>query len=111
MWEKAFVSSVEEADRVIAAAKAAGKRVALNHEFRQMPIFRAVIDAASGSPEREVVFAQVWQLMDLPPWAEPGWRGEMVQRTLYEAGVQLVDFLLALFRAKPVAVSAAASTF
>ena len=108
--EKPFVSSVEEADRVIAAAAAAGRRVALNHEFRQMPIFRAVLDATGGSPERQVVFAQVWQLMDLPPWAEPGWRGEMLQRTLYEAGVHLVDFLLALFRETPEAVSATVST-
>lgn len=108
--EKPFVSSVEEADRVIAAARAADRYVAVNHEFRQMPIFKAVIDATYGSREREVVFAQVWQLMDLPPWAEPGWRGEMLQRTLYEAGVHLVDFLLALFREKPVAVSATVST-
>ncbi|MGI9146834.1 MAG: Gfo/Idh/MocA family protein [Chloroflexota bacterium] len=108
--EKPFASSVEEADRIIGVAKNVGRRVALNHEFRQMPIFRAIIEATSGSPDREVVFAQVWQLMDLPPWAEPGWRGAMLQRTLYEAGVHLVDFLLALFREKPVAVSATVST-
>jgi predicted dehydrogenase len=82
----------------------------VNHEFREMPIFRALLDAADGSPGREVVFAQVWQLMDLPPWAEPGWRGRLLQRTLYEAGVHLVDFLLALFRERPAAVSATLST-
>ena len=92
--EKPFVSSLDEADRVIAAAEEAGKRIALNHEFREMPIFRALRDAAKPN---DFVFAQVWQLMDLPPWAEPGWRGQMLQRTLYEAGVHLVDFLMALF--------------
>lgn len=105
--EKPFVSSLEEADRVIDAAEAAGKRIALNHEFREMPIFRAVRDAAA---PKEIVFAQVWQLMDLPPWAEPGWRGKMLQRTLYEAGVHLVDFLMALFGEKPAAVSGTVST-
>ncbi len=90
--EKPFVSSLDEADRVIAAGDAAGKRIALNHEFREMPIFRALRDAAA---PKDIVFAQVWQLMDLPPWAEPGWRGQMLQRTLYEAGVHLVDFLMA----------------
>ncbi len=104
--EKPFVSGLEEADRVIEAAAAAGRRVALNHEFREMPIFRALRDAAGD----RVVFAQVWQLMDLPPWAEPGWRGQMLQRTLYEAGVHLVDFLMALFGEKPRAVSATVST-
>ena len=108
--EKPFVSSLEEADRVISAAAAAGRRVALNHEFREMPIFHAIIQAARASDSGGVVFAQVWQLMDLPPWAEPGWRGQMLQRTLYEAGVHLVDFLLALFGEKPVAVSATTSS-
>src|SRR6476660_9626984 len=105
--EKPFVSSLDEADRVMAAAEAAGKRIALNHEFREMPIFRALRDAAAPS---DIVFAQVWQLMDLPPWAEPGWRGKMLQRTLYEAGVHLVDFLMALFGEKPRAVSGTVST-
>ena len=105
--EKPFVSSIDEADRVISAAEAAGKRIALNHEFREMPIFRALRDAV---PPNDVVFAQVWQLMDLPPWAEPGWRGQMLQRTLYEAGVHLVDFLMALFAEKPRAVSGTVST-
>lgn len=107
--EKPFVSSLEEADRVIDAARAAGRRVALNHEFREMPIFRALRDAAA-KPGRDIVFAQVWQLMDLPPWKEPGWRAEMLQRTLYEAGVHLVDFLMALFGERPVAISATIST-
>lgn len=105
--EKPFVSSLDEADRVIAAAEVAGKRIALNHEFREMPIFRALRDAAA---PRDIVFAQVWQLMDLPPWAEPGWRGQMLQRTLYEAGVHLVDFLIALFGEKPRSASASVST-
>lgn len=110
--EKPFVSSLEEADRVIAAAASAGRRIALNHEFREMPIFRAIRDEAALAQRggENVVFAQVWQLMDLPPWAEPGWRGQMLQRTLYEAGVHLVDFLMALFGEKPLAVSATTST-
>lgn len=108
--EKPFVSSLEEADRVIRAANSAGRRVALNHEFREMPIFRALRDEVARVQGEDVVFAQVWQLMDLPPWAEPGWRGMMLQRTLYEAGVHLVDFLMVLFGEKPVAVSASVST-
>lgn len=107
--EKPFVSSVAEADRVLAAAKRTGRQVALNHEFREMPIFRAVCDAAR-APGEGVVFAQIWQLMNMPPWSEAGWRGQMVQRTLFEAGVHLVDFAMTLFAAKPIAVSATMST-
>jgi predicted dehydrogenase len=95
---------------VIAAAERAGRRVALNHEFREMPIFRAVRDAVDSGATGDVVFAQAWQLMDLPPWKEPGWRGQMLERTLYEAGVHLIDYMMALFREKPRAVSATVST-
>lgn len=108
--EKPFVSSLQEADDIIAAAEATGRRVALNHEFREMPIFRAVRDQIGRQGVGSLTLVQVWQLMDLPPWAEPGWRGKMLQRTLYEAGVHLVDFVMALFGEKPVAVSATTST-
>lgn len=106
--EKPFVSATNEADAIIARATAQRRQVAVNHEFRHMPIFRSVIDgvAREGPPR----FVQVWQLMNLPPWAEPGWRGRMLQRTLYEAGVHLVDLVLALFGRKPVAVSATTSS-
>ena len=110
LCEKPFVSSLAEADRVIEAAKAANRYVALNHEFREMPIFRAVRDQIGRPEVGSLVFAQVWQLMDLPPWKEPGWRGQMLERTLYEAGIHLVDYLMALFGEKPRAVSATMST-
>jgi predicted dehydrogenase len=106
--EKPFVSALDQADAIIAAAAEKGRQVAVNHEFRHMPIFRSVIDgvAADGA----LRFVQVWQLMDLPPWAEPGWRGQMLQRTLYEAGVHLVDLVIAMFRERPVAVTAVTSS-
>lgn len=108
--EKPFVSSLEEADMVLDAASAAGRRLALNHEFREMPIFRALQDQVAAAGPEEPVFTQVWQLMDLPPWSEPGWRGRMLQRTLYEAGVHLVDMVLALYGEMPVSVQASTST-
>jgi predicted dehydrogenase len=107
LCEKPFVSSLEEADRIIAAAAAAGRSVAVNHDFREMPIFRALRESIGAS---DVVFAHVWQLLDMPPWLEKGWRGQMKQRTLYEAGPHLVDFLIALFGEKPHAVSATTSS-
>lgn len=104
--EKPFVSSVAEADHLIESARRADRQIALNHEFREMPIFRAVLDDLAGPPARDVRFAQAWQIVDLPRWRETGWRGQLVHRGLYEAGVHLVDFLLALFGERPIAVSA-----
>jgi predicted dehydrogenase len=108
--EKPFVPTLAEADRVLAAAAGAGRSIAFNHEFREMPIFRAIRGEIERIGRDDLVFAQIWQLMDLPPWAEPGWRGQLLQRTLHEAGVHLVDLLLAMFGEQPEAVQAAIST-
>ncbi len=107
LCEKPFVPTPEEADRVLAAAQAAGRQVAVNHEFREKPIFKAVKERI-GSPEAgRLVFTQIWQLMDLAPWNEPvPWRAAMPNRTLFEGGVHLVDLLLLLNEALPVGVYA-----
>jgi predicted dehydrogenase len=107
--EKPFVSTLAEADTVIAAAESAGKQIALNHEFREMPIFRAVLDNAGPSSGEDVFFAQVWQNTYMPPSTEAGWRGEMQRRTLHEAGVHLIDYIIALFGEKPIAAWASMS--
>ena len=108
--EKPFVPTLADADRVLAAAAAAQRGLAFNHEFREMPIFLALRREVERIGRSELVFAQVWQLMDLPPWREPGWRGQLLQRTLHEAGVHLVDLLIALFGESPVAAQAAISS-
>ncbi len=105
--EKPFVADVAEADRVLAAAAAAGRQVAVNHEFREMPIFRALKEQIGTADVGRLVFCQIWQLMDLAPWDEPvAWRAAMPNRTLFEGGVHLVDLLMLLFGEKPTAVYA-----
>ena len=108
--EKPFVTSLAEADQVIAAAEATGRHIALNHPFREMPIFRAVKDAIGSQGVGSLVVAQVWQLMDLPPWQESGWRRDMPMQVLFEAGIHLVDYAMYLFGERPHAVSATMST-
>ncbi|MBI5105226.1 MAG: Gfo/Idh/MocA family oxidoreductase [Solirubrobacterales bacterium] len=105
--EKPFVMDLDEADRVIAAASAAGRVVTVNHEFREKPIFRAVKEQIGGDRAGRLVFCQIWQLMDLAPWDEPvAWRAAMPNRTLFEGGVHLVDLLLDVFGELPTGVFA-----
>ena len=105
--EKPFVSTVEEADRVLAAAAASGRSIAVNHQYREKPVFRAVKERIGDPKIGRLVFCQVTQLMDLPPWDEPvPWRAAMPNRTLFEGGVHLVDLLLHLYEELPVAVYA-----
>ena len=62
--EKPFVSSLAEATRILDVASVAGKQVALNHEFREMPIFQA-LERNVGKPGVGALnLVQVWQLMD-----------------------------------------------
>jgi predicted dehydrogenase len=105
--EKPFVSTVEEADRVLAAADRARRQVAVNHQYREKPIFRAV-KGRIGTPDvGRLVFCQIWQLMDLAPWDEPvAWRKAMPNRTLFEGGVHLLDLMIDLFGEQPEAVFA-----
>lgn len=108
--EKPFARSLDEADRIIAAAERTGRRVALNHEFREMPIFRALREEVGRPGVGGLLFAQIWQSMDLPPWKEAGWRAEMLEETLFEAGIHLIDYAIFLFGERPVAVSATTSS-
>ena len=107
LCEKPFVSTVAEADRVLAAAERARRQVAVNHEFREKPIFRAVKEAVGSSEAGRLVFTQIWQLMNLAPWDEPvPWRAAMPNRTLFEGGVHLVDLILHLHEQLPAGVYA-----
>ena len=110
LCEKPFAPSLRDADRIIEAARRTGRRVALNHEFRVMPIFRAIKEQLGRAGVGDLVFAQAWQNMDLPPWKEPGWRGQLLTGTLYEAGLHLIDYVIFLFGERPVSVQAAIST-
>jgi len=104
--EKPFVETVESGLRIIEAASKKNLGIGLNHEFREMPIFRSVVDAVQREENAPVFFAQLWQNTNLPPGAETGWRGSMRRRTLQEAGIHMVDFALALFGELPLYASA-----
>lgn len=105
VMEKPFVSSLADADELISAAKTAGRGIALNHEFREMPILSSVRRAIQNGAHGDLVFMQLWQLMDMPSSGEGGWRGALHHRTLFEAGVHLLDYAMAVFDEKPVSVT------
>jgi predicted dehydrogenase len=109
--EKPFVSSTSEADDVLAAAATAGKQVAVNHQYREFPIFSALKQRIGSEEAGRLVFCQMWQLMNLAPWDEPvEWRAAMPNRTLFEGGVHLVDLLIHLYDELPAGVYAQRSS-
>ncbi len=105
--EKPFVATVEEADHVLAVAERTGRQIAINHEYREIPTYRALREQIGRDDIGRLVFCQIWQLMDVPPWSEPvAWRAAMPNRTLFEGGVHLVDLLVSFFGEMPRAVYA-----
>jgi predicted dehydrogenase len=108
--EKPLAPTIAEGRRILAAAQKAGRRVAMNYEFREMGIAGAVLARVGTPGVGPVHFAHVWQSMDLPPWKEPGWRGQLSRGVLFEAGIHLVDYALALFGERPIAVTSVMST-
>jgi predicted dehydrogenase len=109
--EKPFVETLEQADHVLESAEERGLRIAVNHVFREKPIFKAIKETIDSGEVGRLVFCQIWQLMDLPPWEEHvAWRAAMPNRTLFEGGVHLVDLLLTYFGEPPEAVFASHSS-
>ena len=82
--EKPLATTIAGGRRVMEAAKRAGKRVAMNYEFRETGIGAAVRERIGTPGVGKLLFAHVWQSMDLPPWKEPGWRGKLSRGVLYE---------------------------
>ena len=109
--EKPFVSTLEEADRVLDVARRTGRTVTINQEFRFMPIFAAVRTAMNDGSIGRPVFAQCTQFMDLAPWDEKvPWRAEMSDRSLFEGGVHLVDLLHWCMGGPPIRVTGQTSS-
>ena len=103
--EKPFVENDEQAEAVLAAARRNGRFVAVNHEFRYMPIFRRVAETIGTADVGRPVFLHATQFMDLAPWNEKvPWRAAMPDRSLFEGGVHIVDLLHMLAGRLPVNV-------
>lgn len=109
--EKPFVETLAQADEVLAAAARTSRRIAVNQEFRYMPIFRSVGAAIGTAGVGAPVFLHCTQFMDLPPWDEAvPWRAAMPHRSLFEGGVHLVDLFHMLAGRLPTSVFAATSS-
>ena len=105
--EKPFMPTVEDADRIIAAAEAKSRTVAVNNQYYQMPIFRTVKEILEDAQVGRVYHINVWQQMYQLPDDEGGWKAALQpQRVLYEFGTHVLDLLCQFFGSYPISVSA-----
>lgn len=104
--EKPMATTLADADAMIAAARRAQRRLTVNHEFREIPIFRDA-KAAIGSPAfGRVLFAHAWQTFHPTEKTEAGWRGAVRRRLGLDFGVHVLDLMRFFFGAEPVRVYA-----
>ena len=106
LCEKPFVENVAEADEVIAAAMARQRRIAVNNQYRYMPIYRRTRERIASGDFGEPFLIQCWQQMLHPPSRERNWRAGLVRATLFEFGTHALDLICYLFGARPTAVTA-----
>jgi len=106
LCEKPFVSSVAEADEVIAAADRRGLLVRVNNQYRFMAMYRVTQAQLAAGTFGPLYSIQCWQQMFHPPSMERNWRAGLVQSVLYEFGTHALDLVCFFFGALPLSVSA-----
>ncbi len=105
--EKPFAPSVPDVDAVLDAAARAGRQVAVNNQYYQMPIFTKTKEALGRPDVGALVFLQLWQTTLEPESRYTGWTGRLKRRTLFEFGAHAVQLAQYLFSEDPAAVTCA----
>ena len=104
--EKPFVGSVAEADEVVEAAARHDRLVAVNNQYRFMPIYQRTRERIARGDFGNLFLIQCWEQMFHPPSKETNWRAGLVRSTLFEFGTHALDLICYFFDALPAAVTA-----
>ncbi len=105
--EKPFMLNLEDADQVIRACRENELVLAVNNQYRYMPIYRETRERLERGEFGRLYFIQCWQQMFHPPGVEQAaWRAGLKRSTLYEFGTHALDLICYLFGALPEALTA-----
>lgn len=106
LCEKPFMSTMEEADEIVALARQAGRWVVVNNQYRFMNIHSGAMKAI-GTPEfGDLLFVSGNQTFQVSEKTEAGWRGKEMRRTCMEFGIHALDLCRFFFGEDPVAIDA-----
>ena len=103
--EKPFVERPEQADEIVAAADRAGRLVAVNNQYRFMPIYRMTQQRIASGEFGAPFLISGWQQMFHPPSFEKNWRAHLLRSTLFEFGTHALDLLCFYFGALPESIT------
>jgi predicted dehydrogenase len=104
--EKPLANSVEEADAIAVAAKAAGRQVCVNSEFPFMAMHLAAAREIGSERFGRLLFVEAHQTFVVTNETEAGWRGHDPQRTFKEFGTHVIDLCTTFFAERPIGMSA-----
>jgi predicted dehydrogenase len=105
--EKPFMLTVEEADDVIGLARAQRRLLAVNNQYRYMPIYRRTRERLAAGDFGRLFAVQCWQQMLHPPANEKvSWRRGLKRSTLFEFGTHALDLICYLFDDLPESLTA-----
>jgi predicted dehydrogenase len=107
LCEKPFMTSLAEADEVLAKARQCQRWVGVNSQYYQMPIYQRLQTALDRGEAGRLYQIDAWQHMYLLPNEEGGWKADLMpRRVLLEFGTHAIDLICRFFDGYPEAVSA-----
>lgn len=107
LCEKPFMTSLAEADEVLAKARQVHRLVGVNSQYYQMPIYSRLQKILDGGEAGRLYQIDAWQHMYLLPNEEGGWKADLMpRRVLLEFGTHAIDLICRFFGSYPEAVSA-----
>jgi predicted dehydrogenase len=104
--EKPFMSSLDEADAIIALSQTYGRQVVVNNQFRFMHIHTAAKKKIRTPEFGALVFVSMHQTFFVTEKTEEGWRGQDTKRTAKDFGTHVLDLCRYFFDEDPVSITA-----
>ncbi len=105
LCEKPFMSTLEEADRIINLARSRRRLLRVNNQYRFMTCYNETKRRLERGEFGRVYYVQVWQQMFHPPAMERNWRSSLKQYVLYEFGTHALDLISFFFDSLPESAS------
>ncbi|HKA01398.1 MAG TPA: Gfo/Idh/MocA family oxidoreductase [Candidatus Solibacter sp.] len=104
--EKPFMSTVEQADQIIAIAREKRLALRVNNQYRYMTFYADAKRRIAAGEFGAAYSIDFWQHMFHPPSAESNWRGQMQRYLIYEFGTHPLDLACFFFDGLPVSIQA-----
>jgi predicted dehydrogenase len=111
--EKPMALTVAECDRMIGAARSAGKQLFIAQCIRFWPAYELLSEWVRGGKLGRLVSAKFWRLSAKPTWSESGWLldSALSGGAFLDLHVHDADFVLSLWGLPPSVLSRSANLF